>query len=74
MMEGHEQMSAQLLTCFKSCGVYGELGVNFDANRIVVGWELREKSPSLAAAAARGITDAGANVLVLGLSATKEMY
>ena len=74
IMEGLEQMSIQQLTCFKSRDVRGGLGVNSDANRIVVGWELREKSPSLAAAAARGITDAGANVLVLGLSGTKKMY
>ena len=35
---------------------------------------MREKSPWLAATAARGITDAGADVLDLGLSGTEEMY
>jgi hypothetical protein len=33
MKEGHEQMSTQQLTYFKSCDACGELGVNFDANR-----------------------------------------
>lgn len=83
-------MSMHQLTCFKSYDVRGELGVNFDggiayrigravaqhflAKKIVVGRDARETSPELSMAIARGIMDAGGNVLDLGLCGTEEMY
>ena len=78
------------LTCFKAYDVRGELGVNIDAEicyrigrsfaqtlnakSIVVGRDARETSPELADAVSRGIMDAGADVLDIGLSGTEEMY
>ena len=78
------------LTCFKAYDVRGELGVNIyaeiccrigrsfaqtlNAKSIVVGRDARETSPELADAVSRGIMDAGANVLDIGLSGTEEMY
>ena len=78
------------LTCFKAYAVRGELGVNIDAEicyrigwsfaqtlnakSIVVGRDARETSPELADAVSRGIMDAGADVLDIGLSGTEEMY
>ena len=80
----------QTLTCFKAYDVRGELGINFDttiayritravaqhlaAKNIVVGFDARETSPEIATAAIRGICDAGANVMSIGLSGTEEMY
>ena len=78
------------LTCFKAYDVRGELGVNIDAEicyrigrssaqtlnakSIVVGRDARETSPESADAVSRGIMDAGADVLDIGLSGTEEMY
>lgn len=78
------------LTCFKAYDVRGELGVNIDAEicyrigrsfaqtlnakSVVVGRDARETSPDLADAVARGIMDAGTNVLDIGLAGTEEMY
>ncbi len=78
------------LTCFKTCDVRGNLGVNIDADicycigrscaqtlnakSIVVGRDARETSPELADAVWRGIMDAGADVLDIGLSGTEEFY
>jgi phosphomannomutase len=83
-------MSLQQLTCFKAYDVRGELGVDFDADiayrigravaqhflakKVVVGRDARETSPQLAEAVACGVTDAGADVLDLGLCGTEEMY
>ena len=82
--------SDNLLTCFKSYDVRGQLGVNFDstitykigraiaqhlkANLIVVGRDARQSSPDLAKALISGITDYGSNVYDIGLSGTEEMY
>ena len=79
-----------VLTCFKAYDVRGELGVNFNAaiayrigravaqalkaTNIVIGYDTRETSPELAAAVTRGICDAGANVMSIGLAGTEEMY
>ena len=46
----------------------------FDADRVVVGFDARETSPSLANEVAKGICQAGGNVLMIGLSGTEEMY
>ena len=78
------------LTCFKAYDVRGKLGeqLNEDiayrigrattqslkAKTIVVGFDARETSPDLADAVARGICDAGADVLNIGLAGTEEMY
>ena len=78
------------LTCFKAYDVRGELGVNLDALvvcrigravaqhfkaiKVVVGYDARETSPEFAEAAARGICDAGADVLMIGMAGTEEMY
>ena len=78
------------LTCFKAYDIRGEIGVNIDediayrigravaqhfgAKSVVIGFDARETSPALAAAAARGTMDAGAEVLDIGLAGTEEMY
>ncbi|MDB6177108.1 phosphomannomutase [Paracoccus sp. Z330] len=78
------------ITCFKAYDVRGELGKNLDpdvayrigrafaqarnAKRVVVGRDSRESSPELATALINGLTDAGADVLDLGLAGTEEVY
>ena len=78
------------LTCFKAYDIRGELGVNLDAGiayrvgraaaqhlgagSVVLGRDARESSPELAAAVARGVTEAGCDVLDIGLAGTEEMY
>jgi phosphomannomutase len=78
------------LTCFKAYDIRGELGVNLDAKiaydigcavathfgarAIVLGRDARESSPELAEAVARGVCDAGSDVLDIGLAGTEEMY
>jgi phosphomannomutase len=78
------------LTCFKAYDIRGEIGVNIDegiayrigravaqhfgAKSIVIGFDARETSPAFAAAAARGVLDAGADVLNIGMAGTEEMY
>ena len=90
MVKETELMEMHQLTCFKAYDVRGELGVDFDATiayrigravaqhfrakTVVVGQDARETSPELAVAVSHGITDAGSDVLYLGLSGTEEMY
>jgi phosphomannomutase len=78
------------LECFKAYDIRGILGETIDedvayrigrafaetmqARKIVVGWDARETSPALAASVARGISDAGSDVLDIGLAGTEEMY
>lgn len=78
------------ITCFKAYDVRGQLGVDLDADiayrigrafaearaarTVVLGRDSRASSPELAAAVARGLTDAGADVLDLGLAGTEEVY
>ena len=78
------------LTCFNAYDIRGEIGVTIDediayrigravaqhfgAKSVVIGFDARETSPALAAAAARGAMDAGAEVLDIGLAGTEEMY
>jgi phosphomannomutase len=78
------------LTCFKAYDIRGEIGVNIDegiayrigravaqhfsAKSIVIGFDARETSPAFASAAARGVTDAGADVWDIGMAGTEEMY
>ena len=84
MMHAHE------LTCFTTYDIRGELDVNLDAGvayrvgrataqhlraeTLVIGRDARETSPELADAVARGVTDAGCDVLDIGLAGTEEMY
>ncbi|MBO0847633.1 MAG: phosphomannomutase/phosphoglucomutase [Nocardioides sp.] len=44
------------------------------AATVVVGHDMRPSSPGLAAAFARGAADAGADVLVIGLASTDQLY
>ena len=78
------------LTCFKAYDIRGEIDVNIDegiayrigravaqhfgAKSVVIGFDARETSPAFAAAAARGVMDAGADVLTIGVAGTEEMY
>lgn len=78
------------LTCFKAYDIRGKLGeeLNVDiaykigraaaqslkAKTIAVGFDARATSSDLARAVAKGICDAGANVLDIGLAGTEEMY
>ena len=78
------------LTCFKAYDIRGMLGVNIDASiayrigravaqhfaahSVVIGRDARETSPALSAAVAKGVVDAGADVLDIGMSGTEEMY
>ena len=78
------------LTCFKAYDVRGKLDEEFNeeiayrighaiaqsqkAKTVAVGFDARATSPDLAQAAARGICDAGSDVLDIGLAGTEEMY
>ena len=78
------------LTCFKAYDIRGEIGVNIDediayrigrataqhfkAKTVVIGFDARETSPAFAAAAEWGVTDAGSDVLNIGMAGTEEMY
>ena len=78
------------LTCFKAYDIRGRLGVDLDAGiayrigrafaealgakSVVLGRDVRASSEELAASVARGVMDAGCDVLDLGLAGTEEMY
>ena len=78
------------LTCFKAYDVRGEIGVNIDeevayqigravaqhfgAKSVVIGFDARETSPAFAVAASKGVRDAGADVVSIGMAGTEEMY
>ena len=59
-----ENCAVNQLTCFKAYDIRGELGVNLDAG---IAYRVGR-------AAARGVTEAGCNVLDIGLAGTDEMY
>ena len=81
---------AEALTCFKAYDVRGRLGseLNEDiayrigrayaqhlkAKRIVVGCDIRKSSESLKQALARGLIDAGVEVIDIGMTGTEEIY
>ena len=83
-------MTQKTLTCFKAYDIRGEISVNIDENvayrigravaqhfeggGVVVGFDARESSPSFADAVARGICDAGSDVIAIGMAGTEEMY
>lgn len=86
-MNTHEKSS---LSCFKAYDVRGKLGVELDENiayrigrayvlhlnakRVVVGGDVRKTSNSLKQALAKGLMDAGADVIDLGMTGTEEVY
>ncbi len=45
-----------------------------EASTVVVGYDMRPSSPGLAAAFAAGAADAGADVVMIGLASTDELY
>ncbi|MDG3042228.1 phosphohexomutase domain-containing protein [Roseicyclus marinus] len=78
------------LSCFKAYDIRGRLGDELNeeiayrigrafaevmtARRVVLGRDVRPTSEALAAAVARGLVEAGVEVLDLGLSGTEETY
>ncbi len=60
----------------------GEVGAAFarlmrregDCSQVVIGYDMRESSPTLAAAFAQGVTAEGADVVRIGLASTDELY
>ena len=78
------------LDCFKAYDIRGKLGEEFNeeiayrigratvqtlnAKTVVLGFDARATSPKLAQAVAKGICDANADVLEIGLAGTEEMY
>lgn len=78
------------LTCFKAYDIRGRLGIDLDAEiayrigrafaealeakTVVLGRDVRASSEELATSVARGVMDAGCDVLDLGLAGTEEMY
>ncbi len=78
------------LSCFKAYDIRGEIGVNIDADiacrigravaqvlsakSVVIGFDARETSPAFAAAASKGVRDAGSDVIDIGMAGTEEMY
>lgn len=81
---------AEALNCFKAYDVRGRLGseLNEDiayrigrayaqhlkAKRVVVGCDIRRSSESLKQALARGLIDAGVDVIDIGMTGTEEIY
>ena len=78
------------LSCFKAYDIRGKLGSELNeeiayrigrsvaqvlqVTQVVIGYDARETSPTLADSVARGVQHAGANVLDIGLCGTEEMY
>jgi phosphomannomutase len=83
-------MNKNNLTCFKAYDIRGRIGIDIDedvayrvgravaqhltAKSIVVGYDARSTSADYAAAVGRGVCDAGADVLTIGMAGTEEMY
>lgn len=83
-------MTKKSLNCFKAYDIRGKLGEELNENityrigrataqtleakTIVLGFDARETSPSLAQAVRNGICDFGADVFEIGLAGTEEMY
>ncbi len=75
------------LTCFKAYDIRGRVPDEFIAYRIglaygtylmpesiVVGYDARLRSPVLAEALSKGITDSGSDVIDIGMCGTEEVY
>lgn len=83
-------MNHRILTSFKAYDIRGRIGIDIDedvayrvgravaqhlsAKMIVVGYDARSTSADYAAAVGRGLCDAGADVLEIGMAGTEEMY
>ena len=83
-------MICRALPCFKAYDIRGRIGVeldgdvahrvgravaqHFEAKSVVVGFDARETSPEFASEVARGVVEAGGDVLWLGMCGTEEMY
>ena len=83
-------MYERALNAFKAYDLRGRLGHDMDedvayrlgraaaeqynAKAVVIGWDARETSESLASAVMRGVTDAGTEAWNIGLAGTEEMY
>ena len=83
-------MTQREFTCFKAYDIRGKIGVDLDedvayrvgravaqhleASAVVIGWDARATSPALANALAQGVTEAGADVIMIGMAGTEEMY
>ena len=81
---------SQTLTCFKAYDIRGKLGEELNDDiayrigraygeylkpqKVVLGGDVRLSSESLKSALARGLQDAGTNVLDIGMSGTEEIY
>lgn len=82
--------SEKQLTCFKAYDIRGKLGEQLDEEvayrigrayaqflkpkTVVLGGDVRETSEALKNALAQGITDAGADVIDIGMVGTEEIY
>ena len=83
-------MSSLELSCFKAYDVRGEIGIDLNedimyrvgraaaehmhAKKTIVGYDSRETSENYASEVAKGLCDAGSNVLMIGMAGTEEMY
>lgn len=83
-------MDMSEITCFKAYDIRGKLGESLNedvayrigrayatqlkAKTVVVGADIRESSESLKNALSRGLTDAGCDVIDIGLAGTEEVY
>ena len=82
--------AVESLACFKAYDVRGKLGVelnediayrigrayaqHLNAKRVVVGCDIRKSSESLKQALAKGLMDAGVDVIDIGMTGTEEIY
>lgn len=78
------------LACFKAYDIRGQIDVEIDedicyrigrataqhflAKKVVIGFDARKTSANFALAVSRGVRDAGADVINIGLAGTEEMY
>ncbi|EHR52572.1 phosphomannomutase [Saccharomonospora marina XMU15] len=66
-----EQLNEDLVTDF---GAAFALLIKPDSPSVVIGHDMRESSPGLANAFARGVTSQGLDVVLIGLASTDELY
>ncbi|EIF00337.1 phosphomannomutase/phosphoglucomutase [Saccharomonospora glauca] len=66
-----EELTEELVTDF---GAAFALLIKPDSPSVVIGHDMRESSPSLAKAFAKGVTSQGLDVVSIGLASTDELY